>query len=201
MLRRIPINNIKKMKTSLSTFSGRKVSIALLSLAFVLLVGLPVLAQDAENRSPGQRPRDDMPRGFKEMLTKKRIEQAKKDHAELLERGDEAIRLTDQLEQSFEQNQQLSDGDRQRLDQLTTIVKKIRKELGASDDGSDDGDVKNLTAEENPSDLKTAFKALQSTTIKLVDELKKHTRFTISAVAVQSSNALLRIVKFIRHGK
>lgn len=181
--------------------STRRVSITLVALVFVLLVGGTVLAQDAESRSPGQRPRDDMPRGFKEMLTKKRIEQAKKDHAELIERGDEAIRLTDQLERSFEQNQQLSEGDRQRLDQLTTIVKKIRKELGASDDGPDEGDEKTLTGEESPSDLKTAFKALQSTTIKLVDELKKHTRFTISAIAVQSSNALLRIVRFIRQGK
>lgn len=189
------------MKTFPSIFGRRKVSIAMISFAFVLLMGLPGFAQDAENRSPGQRPRDDMPRGFKEMLSKKRIEQEKKEHAQLLERGDEAIRLSDQLEQSFEQNQQLSDGDRQRLDQLTTIVKKIRKELGASDDGGDDNDPKNSLAEEKPSDLKMAFRALQSTTLKLVDELKKHTRFSVSAVAVQSSNALLRIVKFIRHGR
>lgn len=161
-------------------------------------------AQSAENRSPiDNKDKLEVPKNFKEMLIKKRIEQEKKEHDELLKRGEEAVEISAQLEQSFAQNNQLSALDRERLDYLASLLKKIRKEIGASDEGAEDepNTTETEAKEEKPSTMEAAFKVLQSTTVKLVDELKKTTRFTISAIAIQSSNSLLRIVRFIRTGK
>lgn len=175
----------------------------LFALSLLLLITPVMFAQDAtDTRYSGTKQKEDLPKNLREMLSKKRIEQEKKEHDELLKRGDEALEISGQLEQSFEQHQQLSSIDKERLDYLAVLVKKIRKEIGAEDDETDN-DAKNqdVTVEEKPSNLEAAFKALQSTTVKLVNELKKTTRFSISAIAVQSSNTLLRIVRFIRSGK
>jgi hypothetical protein len=68
-------------------------------------------------------------------------------------------------------------------------VKKIRNELGTND---------NDEVEEKPLSVLGALKTLQTSTVKLVDELKKNTRYSISVIAVESSNALLNLVKFLR---
>ena len=177
--------------------------------ALIFLGATIACAQDAENRFPNERAKPDFPKSIKDMLAKKRIEQDKKEHEELLKNGADAIEISEQLERSFAQNSTLSANDRLRLDELAGLVRKIRKGVGASDDGVDDKpsnkkpdpDEPEEVVEEKPSNLEAAFKALQSTTVKLVDELKKTTRFTVSAVAIQSSNTLLRIVRFIRTGK
>ena len=162
-------------------------------------MSLSISAQSAESRFPSDRKeKEELPKTMKEMLTKKRIEQDKKEHDELLKRGEEALEISSQLEESFSQHNQLSALDRTRLDELAGLLKKIRRGIGAEDDDVDDVAAE---SDDKPSTLESAFKALQSTTVKLVDELKKTTRFSISAVAIQSSNTLLRIVRFIRNGK
>jgi hypothetical protein len=178
----------------------------LLALGLLLILAPCLFAQDAaESRFPGGRRKEDIPKNLREMLIRQRIEEEKKEHNELLKRGEEALVISGQLEESFAQHQQLSARDKERLDYLAVLVKKIRKGIGGEDDDGDEpeNDRKNPGAvvEDKPSNLETAFKALQSTTIKLVDELKKTTRFSISVIAVQSSNAVLRIVRFIRIGK
>ncbi len=150
-------------------------------------VGLPA--------SGRQESKEDQPRSFKEMLTKQRIEREKKDYEEMLSRGDEAARLSQQLENAFEQNKALSQKDRQKLETLEKIVTKIRKELGG---GDADGEETVVVKEQRPSSLQEAFSNLKETTLKLVDELKKGSRFTISAVAIQSSNTVLKLVRFLR---
>ncbi len=154
---------------------------------------------DASSRSGRQR-KDDMPLGLKEMLAKQKLERDKKEHEELLERGDEALRLAKQLETSFEQSKAISQQDKTRLESLEKVVTKIRKELGGDDDDADPGDPRELKAEDEPrpSSVEEGFKYLQSMTVKLVDELKKTTRFSISAVAIQSSNTVLKLVRFLR---
>ena len=149
---------------------------------------------DASTRS-GRRSREDKPQGLDEMLAKQRAARDKKDHEEMLERGEEALRLAKQLEASFSQNQDLSRQDKARLESLEVTVRKIREELGGDDD---DDDSTGAADESKPSTIEEAFKYLQSTTVKLVDELKKTTRFSISAVAIQTSNNVLKLVKFLR---
>ena len=39
---------------------------------------------------------------------------------------------------------------------------------------------------------------LKTSTAKLVDELKKTTRFSLSATAIQTSNAVLTVARFMR---
>ena len=174
-----------------------------LILLVVLLTGsaAAVLSQppdmpDASSRS-GRDRKADLPAGVKEMIAKQKAERERKDHEAMLARGEEALRLTKQLENSFATTGELSQQDKLRLESLEKVVAKIRKELGGDDDDSDVGAIQG-SEEQRPSNLQEAFKYLQSTTVKLVDELKKTTRFSISAVAIQSSNTVLKLVRFLR---
>lgn len=144
---------------------------------------------DASGKSAAQN--DDLPKNIKESLAKSRIENEKKDYDELLKRGEEALKLGEELEKSFAQNNRLSSDDRKKLDRLEKLVKKIRKELGG--DETDE--------EENPSTNQNAVKMLQSKTAALFSELKKATRHTISVEAIESANSLVKAVRFLRFGK
>ena len=149
---------------------------------------------DATTRS-GTPPKEDLPTGIQESLAKQRIEREKKDYAELLARGEEAVKLSGELEKSFLENNQISSTDQKKLDRLEKLVKKIRNELGGDDDD------KSVELDNKPLSVVNALKTLQNSTIKLVDELKKTTRYSVSVIAVESSNFLLRVVRFLRFGK
>ena len=153
---------------------------------------------DASERRPGRRRVNDSPVGLEEMLAKQKAERERKEHEELLERGDEALRIANQLETSFKHNKGFSQQDRSRLESLEKVVTKIRKRLGGDDDDGDEFSNSQSEDEKGPSTLEEAFDYLQKTTVKLVDELKKTTRFSISAVAIQSSNTVLKLVRFLR---
>lgn len=145
--------------------------------------------------TPSGNPRkEELPPSIKENLAKGRIEQEKKEYEELLTRADEALKLSGDLEKSFAANNKLSSADLKKLEKLEKVVKKIRKDLG----GDDDDDAAD---EKAPSTVESAFKSLRDNTTKLFDELKKSTRYTISALAIQSSNALLKVVRFLRFAK
>lgn len=132
------------------------------------------------------------------MIAKQRAERDKKDHEAMLERGDEALMLTKQLEVSFTQNNGFSEADRDRLESLEKVVTKIRKELGGDDDADEGSAYVKAEDEPKPSTMEEAFKYLRTSTVKLVDELKKTTRFSISAVAIQSSNTVIKLARFLR---
>jgi hypothetical protein len=178
-------------------------------LKFVLtsfLIGVAsvcVVSAQIDASTPNGKPKEeDFPKGIKETLVKQRIEQEKKEHQELLKRGDEALQLSTDLEKSFADNNTLTLEDQKKLERLEKIVKKIRKELGGDDDN--DGDEKVFEKDsvlKNPSTAQSAFKVLQESTVKLVNELKKSTRHTISVIAIQSSNLLLKAVRFLRFTK
>lgn len=155
-------------------------------------------AQTDASNSPmagGRAAKAEEVRTLRDMLAKQRAIQDKKDHEEMLKRGEEAALLSEQLENAFEQNKELSRQDRQKLESLEKIVHKIRKELGGDDDGEEDAA---LGSEAKPSTPREAFNILKAVTFKLVGELKKTSRFSISVMAIQSSNSVLRLVKFLR---
>lgn len=164
---------------------------------FVAVACLCVNAQTDASGSNGSSKTEDFPKTIKENLAKQRIEQEKKDHEELLKRGEEALQLCNDLEKSFTDNNKLSTDDQKKLDRLEKVVKKIRRELG----GDGDTDTEKGAEDKDVNSLQSAFKVLQDNTVMLVDELKKSTRYTISVVAIQSSNLLLKVVKFLRFGK
>ena len=144
--------------------------------------------------------KEDLPSNIKETLAKQRIERDKKDYEELLNRCQEAIKISDELEKSFTDSNQLTVEDSKKLDRLEKLVKKIRGELGGDDEG-EQTEKDEANKEEKPSTMVSAFKTLQSSASQLFNEIKKSTRYSVSVIAIQTSNVLLKLVKFIRFGK
>lgn len=149
-------------------------------------------SSDGRNNPFNQR---DLPDGIKESLAKKRIENEEKEYNELIDNGEEAAKLGTELSEKLERNQKFSSDDLKKLDRLEKLVKKIRSDLGAKDD-SDSEDSKTFK-----SSLYNAGKTLQETTGDLLSEIKKIGRHTISVVAIESSNSLLKLVRYLRFNK
>lgn len=143
--------------------------------------------------------KEDLPKNIKESLIKSRIEQEKKEHEELLQKAEEATKLSAELQEAYEKNNTLSVEDKKKLDRLEKLLKKIRKDLGGDDDGDDPKEKSvNSNETEKPSNVVTALNKLRSSSVSLFDELKKTSRFSISVVAIQSSNAILKVIRFLR---
>jgi len=157
-------------------------------------------AQNAENdaNSIGKADRSESPHGMRDQLVKMQIEREKKTYQEMLERGVEAAKLGEEVEKSFETKGSLSGADKEKIDNVEKLVKKIRGELGGSDPDDSDNDPQK---DDNPKDVVTGVKYLRDSTAKLLDELKKTSRFTISAMAIQSSNTVLKVTRFLRFEK
>lgn len=139
---------------------------------------------------------NELPNKISENLVKLQIKQSVKDHEELLERGDEALLLTEKIDYSLEKNGKFTPVDMENLERLEKVVIKIRKELGGDSDGeADDKLAKEVSR--NP-DLIDGFHSLKTSTEKLVAELKTTSRHSISAVAIQTSNTVIKIARFLR---
>lgn len=168
-----------------------------MKLLLFLFVGLMFLALPGATRAQSGldaagRPlnaEEELPQGIKEKMVKSRIEQEKKEYNEMLERGAEAARLGAELEATYSKNNNLSAADLDKLRQVEKLIKKIRGDLGADDDNAD---------ADAPLSPDTAIEKLKETTAGLYDELKKMTRYSISAAAIESSNALIKVVRFLR---
>jgi hypothetical protein len=179
--------NLARFKSIFSVF-------AVLAVTAILAV-----AQDASQGSPGERPTqpDDQPKNVREMMVKMKIDEEKKEYNEMLDRSKEALKLSGELERDYSTKNQLTRDDYDKLANIEKLVKKVRGSLGGEDrdDTSDDDDD---AMPNNPAD---AIKALGSLTSKLVDELNKTSRFGVSVVAIQSSNAVLKVCRFLRFSK
>ena len=163
------------------------------SLLIIIFASLFVSAQIDASTPSGKPKQEDFPKNIQETLKKHEIDRNKKEHEEMLKNGEEAVRLSEELASSFEKTNQLSTKDLEKLERIEKLVKKIRNELG--------GDGEEEKEEEKPSTLDSAIKTLRNTTAGLLDELKKTTRYSISVVAIQSSNSLLDIVRFLKFWK
>ena len=162
---------------------------------FLLLIGAFAAFGQIDAASPNGRPaKEELPQNIQETLAKQRIAREKKDFEELLQKSEEAVKLSGELETSFSSSNQISAADQKKLERLEKLVKKIRDDLGADDDDE-------KTVEESPSTLRSAFQTLQSSAADLLKEIKKSTRYSVSVIAVQTSNTLLKLVKFIRLGR
>ncbi len=138
---------------------------------------------------------EEMLKGVRETREKMRIEKEKKEHDEMLERGEEVRRLSERLEKSFAENGHFSDTDRTALETREKNAKKIRSELGGD---VDDEKIDELLKAGDKTSFADAVDTLKNVATNLADELKKTTRFTISATAIQSSNAVLKLARFLR---
>lgn len=133
---------------------------------------------------------------MRDQLTKARIERDRKNYQGLLDRGDNALRLSEALESSLELNGEFTNEDLDKLAELEKVVTRIRRDLG----GNSDKELERQTQKEvsGKKDLVEIFSQLRSSTVNLVDELKKSSRFSISAAAIHASNSIISIARFLR---
>jgi hypothetical protein len=165
----------------------------------MVICSLGVFSQDADTRFPGQKPLDpDQPITVREMQKKMQIDLEKKEYDELVQRGEQAVKISSDLEKAFAEQPNLSRADLEKLDELEKLVKKIRNSLGGGNgDDSDNGDQDDPP----PKTAGDAFKDLQTLTEKMVGEIKKTSRFGVSVIAIESSNAVLKVVRFLKFSK
>ena len=155
-----------------------------LILLLVLFGGELASAQDSK----------DYPEPFRENLAKRKIKEEEKEYEELIKRGEEAAKLSEELTKSFEENNKLSAEDQKKLEKLEKVVKRIRRDLGAEDDDEKDKETKPLS-------LLNTLTTIKDKTSNLLTELKKASRYSISVVAVESSNTIFRLIRFLRFNK
>lgn len=170
-----------------------------ITLILILSAGGLGFAQSPVDDGRSILPKPDDPNGVtksvKEMLDKMKVEEEKKDYDQMIDRGDQVLKLSEDVQKAFSANGNLTSEQRAKLDGIEKLVKKIRGELGGDEtdenDSTDDLDLP-------PSDQTDAINKLPKLASRMVDELKKTTRFSISAAAIESSNAVLRAVRFLR---
>jgi hypothetical protein len=180
-------------------FESKSIILAFLALC---IFALSAAAQDAEQRIPGGKPDgSDQPKSMQEMMKKMQIDQAKKEYEEMLDRAQQALKISQEVEKDYSTKNQLLRSDLDKLDNLEKLVKKIRSELGGGDGDDSDTNSNDPKADTMPNNPADAVKALGTFTSRLVDELRKTSRFGISAVAIESSNAVLKVVRFLRFSK
>lgn len=168
-------------------------------LIFVFLFGaVSVFAQTSDDwgipDARGRRNNDDE-EVLKEMLAKQRSAKDKKDHEEMVGRAEKALELSEALGKSIEKSAHLAPADQKKLIELEKLALKIRNDLGGSDDDESFETASNKT---DSLSLKENFLILRDSTVKMADEIKKTTRYSISVVAIESSNAVIRIARFLR---
>lgn len=128
---------------------------------------------------------------IREQLIKLCIKENKEQFEKLVERTEEIARLSDEIGTSYQESNQLSTEDNEKLERVDYLLKKVRSELRADDDDDD---------EELPSSPVDAISMLQQSASSLLAEIKKTTRHSVSLVAIRSSNTVKKIVKFLRFG-
>ncbi len=160
------------------------------------LFSLTANAQIIESQAPNGRPQpaEQLPQSIQESLKKMEFERLKKEHTEMLENGEMAVKLTEEVEESYNKSNDLTSKDIEKLEKIEKLLKKIRNELGG------DGDEPEPQLKK-PKTIKNALSELKESAVNLFGELKKTSRYGISAVAIQSSNTLIDIVRFIRFWK
>ena len=174
------------------------VSVSKLLLIAAILSGANYAsAQTAADNTPMGRPgvsdQDDRPRSIRDSLEKMRIEREKKEFERMIERGEEAVKIAAELEGALLNNGRLTEKEMAKLASVEKLAKQIRNGLG----GDDDDELKNPSASPSVNVAETV-KSLRDSAEDLFRELKKISRFTISATAIQCSNAVLRFARFAR---
>ena len=166
----------------------------------MLLAAVISFGQDASQRTAGDKDdsQDDQPRTVRETMVKMRIDEEKKEYSEMLDRSKQAQKLSEDLERDFADRKEFTRDDYEKLANLEKLVKKVRGSLGGEDSDNSENDDDNDVIPNNPAD---AVKALGSFTSKLVDELSKTSRFGVSVAAIQSTNAVLKVCRFLRGSK
>lgn len=170
--------------------------ILLISL-FVFAASLTTLAQSSELPALGGRGNSEKdepyPTTITENLAKMRIKAARKEFDELVQRIEETKVISDELDRSYETTQNLNPVDAKKIERLEKLLKKIRSQIGAESDNDDENE---FAASNAP--VGSVIKNIKDDAKQLLSEIKKTGRFAISVVAIESSNSMLKLVRFIK---
>lgn len=148
-------------------------------------------ASDASKRSSYERDKDpEMSESMIETRYRWRKRAEMKEHKENVERGDTAVKLSEELTKSFAANNRLLAADAAKLVELEKLLKKIRKNLGGDDD---DKPSENL-----PATLGEALAKLSENAALLQTEMKETTMYELSAASIEKANEMLELVLLIR---
>ncbi len=143
-----------------------------------------------------QRQPDEDSQIVNKMLAKQQSAREKKEFAELVERANEALKISKDLAAALEKNKALTETERKQLAEYEKLVAKIRDDLGGDDDGET-----NVVTDKNgkpPQDVRDGVLYLKRSTANLLDQIQKSTRFSISVAAIETSNTLIRLARFLR---
>lgn len=125
-----------------------------------------------------------------ELRAKRAIKYAEKEHQENLSRAREASELGNALAAAFKQNKSLNSTDLKRLDKLEKVTKKIRSEVGASDD--------EVELDAKPKDLAEAIEGVAKVSNSLSEKILKTPRRVVSAAIIEEANVLLELIRIVR---
>ena len=181
--------------------SRRIAKILLVFAAIIVTFAGHGMAQSSADNLPMNRSswddKEERPKSIRDSLEKMRIEKEKKDFDRMIERGEEAVKIAAELEGAIAKNGRLSEREMAKLASVEKLAKQIRSELGGNDDADDDDEQKSPPAAPSSS-VSVAVKSLRNSAEDLYRELKKISRFSISATAIQCSNAVVRLARFAR---
>jgi ElaB/YqjD/DUF883 family membrane-anchored ribosome-binding protein len=125
-----------------------------------------------------------------ETMAKMRIRAEVKEYEELLTRGEDVVKISEELKNFFQQNGTLAERAAEKLSQLEKSLKKIRKSFGGDDNDEN---------ETGAASLAEAVAKLAETGAALGEELKKTNRYTISADVIDRANEMLELIVYIRN--
>jgi hypothetical protein len=125
-----------------------------------------------------------------EMLARRDVKAAEKDHQENLERAREAAQLSTEIRDSFLHNKTFSGAEEKKLERLEKLTRKIRSEAGGSD-----GDV---TLEDVPAQMEPALTRIAEVSDKMRKVVEKTPRQVISAAVIERANELLELIHYVR---
>ena len=125
-----------------------------------------------------------------EMLARRDIETAEKDHQENVDRAREAAQLSTEIRDFFLNNKTLGRTEVKKLERLEKLTRKIRSEAGGS--GSDE------TIETPPQEIASALSRLAEVSDKLRKGVENTPRQVVSASVIEHTNEVLELIHFIR---
>ncbi len=148
----------------------------------------PAVSADKSNTDPLD---DQAPNALEwELRAKRAIKFAEKEHQENLSRAREASQLGSAIATAYKENKSLNSSDLKKLEKLEKLTKKIRNEVGASDDS--------FELERKPNDLAEAIDSLAKTSASLSDRVIKTPRQVVSTSIIEEANVLLELIRVVR---
>ena len=118
------------------------------------------------------------------------IKAEKKAYEEHVERAKEAKQIAAELKLAYDAKQALSSNDQKKLERLEKLTRRIRNEVGGSDN---DVDPKEL-----PKSMGEAVETMVKMTEELCDQVEKTPRHVISATIIDQANKLIGVIQFVR---